>query len=77
MAKGGENSEKVGLHYFRNQDPGAFVSVSGGGVLASSKRQAQAQTFMKWLTGRKFFSGKFIYKNHRFKSHHVAFHSCR
>ena len=52
MAKGGENSEKVGLHYFRNQDPGAFVSVSGGGVLASSKRQSQAQTFMKWLTGK-------------------------
>lgn len=52
MAKGGENSEKLGLHYFRNQDPGAFVSVSGGGILASSKHQAQAQTFMKWLTGK-------------------------
>ena len=52
MSKGGENSEKLGLHYFRNQDPGAFVSVSGGGILASSKRQAQAQTFMKWLTGK-------------------------
>jgi iron(III) transport system substrate-binding protein len=45
------SSDKLGLHYFRNQDPGAFVSVSGGGVLASSKRQAQAQTFIKWLTG--------------------------
>lgn len=52
LAKTGENSDKIGVHYFRNQDPGAFVSVSGGGVLASSKRQAQAQTFMKWLTGK-------------------------
>ncbi len=52
MSKRGENTERVGLHYFRNQDPGAFVSVSGGGILASSKRQAQAQTFMKWLTGK-------------------------
>ena len=33
----GENSKNVGLHYFRNHDPGAFVSISGGGVLASSK----------------------------------------
>ncbi len=45
------SSDKLGLHYFRNQDPGAFVSVSGGGILASSKRQAQAQSFIKWLTG--------------------------
>jgi iron(III) transport system substrate-binding protein len=52
MAKTGENSDKIGVHYFRNQDPGAFVSVSGGGVLASSKRQPQAQAFMKWLTGK-------------------------
>ena len=38
QAKTGENSNNVALHYFRNQDPGAFVSVSGGGVLASSKQ---------------------------------------
>jgi 8-oxo-dGTP diphosphatase len=30
--------------------------------------------FMKWLTGRKFFSAKFIYKNFRFKTHHVTFY---
>ena len=52
MSKRGENTEKLGLHYFKNQDPGAFVSISGGGVLASSKRQPQAQAFMKWLTGK-------------------------
>lgn len=33
--------------------------------------------FMKWLTGRKFFSGKFVYKNFRFKSHRVAFYPAR
>lgn len=52
MAKGGANTEKLGTLYFRNQDPGAFLSVSGGGILASSKRQPQAQQFMKWLTGK-------------------------
>ncbi|RWL79670.1 MAG: iron ABC transporter substrate-binding protein [Mesorhizobium sp.] len=51
QAKTGENSKNVGLHYFKNQDPGAFVSVSGGGVLASSKHQKEAQAFLKWVTG--------------------------
>jgi iron(III) transport system substrate-binding protein len=50
-AKTGENSGNVALHYFRGQDPGAFVSLSGGGVLASSKRAAQAQAFVKWIAG--------------------------
>ena len=52
QAKTGENSDKVGLHYFRNEDPGAFVSISGGGVLATSKRPAEAQAFLKWLTAK-------------------------
>src|ERR1700751_910169 len=52
QAKTGENSKNVALHYFRNQDPGAFVSVSGGGVLASSKKKEQAQAFVKWLAGK-------------------------
>lgn len=52
MAKTGENSEKIGLHYFRNEDPGAFVSISGGGVLASSKHKPEAQAFVKWITGK-------------------------
>lgn len=52
QAKTGENSKNVDLHYFRNQDPGAFVSISGGGVLASSKHQPQAQAFVKWITGK-------------------------
>jgi iron(III) transport system substrate-binding protein len=52
QAKTGENSRNVTVHYFRNQDPGAFVSVSGGGVLASSKNQKDAQAFIKWVTGK-------------------------
>lgn len=46
------NTERTRLHYFRNQDPGAFVSVSGAGVLASSKNKPQAQAFIKWVTGK-------------------------
>lgn len=52
QAKTGENSDNIALHYFRNEDPGAFVSLSGGGVLASSKHQAQAQAFVKWVSGK-------------------------
>jgi len=52
QAKTGENSGNVALHYFKGQDPGAFVSVSGGGVLASSKHPEQAQAFLHWITGK-------------------------
>jgi iron(III) transport system substrate-binding protein len=52
QAKTGENSKNVALHYFKNQDPGAFVSISGGGILASSKHKEQAQAFLKWLAGK-------------------------
>lgn len=52
QAKTGENSNNVALHYFKNQDPGAFVSISGGGVLASSKHQANAQKFLEFITGK-------------------------
>lgn len=46
-----ENSGNTKLHYFGEQDPGAFVSVSGGGVLASSSRQKEAQQFLAFLAG--------------------------
>ena len=52
VARTGENSNKSSLHYFRNQDPGAFVSISGAGVLASSKHQAEAQAFVQWIVGK-------------------------
>jgi iron(III) transport system substrate-binding protein len=47
-----EGSGNTALHYFKNQDPGAFVSLSGGGVLKSSKKQEQAQQFVKFITGK-------------------------
>jgi iron(III) transport system substrate-binding protein len=53
QAKTGENSNNVTPYYFKNQDPGAFVSVSGGGVLKSSKNAAAAQAFVKFITGKK------------------------
>ncbi|UCI20869.1 iron ABC transporter substrate-binding protein [Mesorhizobium sp. B2-1-8] len=60
QAKTGENSRNVALHYFKNQDPGAFVSVSGGGVLASTKHPKEAQAFLKWVTGK---GGQDVLKN--------------
>lgn len=52
QAKTGENSKNTTLHYFKHKDPGAFVSISGGGVLASSQHKEQAQAFLKWVTGK-------------------------
>lgn len=52
QAKTGENSNHTALHYFRHQDPGAFVSTSGGAVLKSSKHPQEAQAFLKWVTGK-------------------------
>ena len=52
QAKTKENSNNVKLHFFGNQDPGAFVSVSGGGVLKSSKHPAEAQALLNYITGK-------------------------
>ena len=52
QAKTKEISGNTALHYFRNEDPGAFVSLSGGGVLKSSKKQDQAQQFLRFITGK-------------------------
>jgi iron(III) transport system substrate-binding protein len=52
QAKTKEISANTALHYFRNEDPGAFISISGGGVLESSKKKDQAQQFLKYITGK-------------------------
>jgi iron(III) transport system substrate-binding protein len=52
QAKSGENSNNVALYYFRNGDPGAFVSLSGAGVLATSKRKDAAEAFVRWIAGK-------------------------
>jgi iron(III) transport system substrate-binding protein len=45
-----EGSANTKLHYFKNEDVGAFVSVSGGAVLRSSKHAAEAQRFLAYVT---------------------------
>lgn len=45
-----EGSGNTELHYFRNQDPGAFVSLSGGAVLAGAKKPAEARKFLEYIT---------------------------
>jgi iron(III) transport system substrate-binding protein len=45
----GEHSDSSELHFFDDQDPGAFVSASGAGVLASSDKQTNAQKFVNFL----------------------------
>lgn len=46
-----ENSGNTALKYFGNADPGAFVSVSGGGVLANATHPEEAQEFLAFLVG--------------------------
>ncbi len=50
QAQNGLIGDDAALHFFRNQDPGAFVSVSGAGVLASSDQPDDAQRLVEWLT---------------------------
>jgi iron(III) transport system substrate-binding protein len=59
-AESGRNSSNVELHYFRNQDPGGFISISGGGVLASSKYPAEAQQLLAFITS---YEGQEILSN--------------
>ncbi len=47
----GTDSDTSALHFFGDQDPGAFLSISGAGILASSEKQAEAEEFLTWLTG--------------------------
>lgn len=46
-----EDSGNTKLHYFGNQDPGAFVSVSGGGVLKNAPHADEAQQFLAFVAG--------------------------
>ena len=47
----GTDSDSSALHFFGNQDPGAFLSISGAGILASSEHREAAEEFVTWLTG--------------------------
>lgn len=50
-AENGRDSDKAQLAYFAANDAGAFVSVSGGSVVRSSKRPAEAQRFIEYISG--------------------------
>ncbi|GII36084.1 iron ABC transporter substrate-binding protein [Planotetraspora phitsanulokensis] len=50
QADGGANSSNTKLEFFGGKDAGAFLSVSGGGVLKSSKHAAEAQRFLAYMT---------------------------
>lgn len=49
----GDVSDQSAQHYFTGGDPGAFVSVSGAGVLASSDMKEEARKFVKFLVEEK------------------------
>jgi iron(III) transport system substrate-binding protein len=51
-AESGANSANTELKFFGSKDPGAFVSVSGAGVVKTSKNPAQAQQLVKYLTAK-------------------------
>ena len=50
-AESGQDSANTELKFFGGQDAGAFVSVSGGGVLASSDNAEEAQRFLAFISG--------------------------
>jgi iron(III) transport system substrate-binding protein len=51
QAEAGADSRNTKLHFFAPQDPGAFTSVSGAGILKSSDDVEKAQQLVRFLTG--------------------------
>jgi iron(III) transport system substrate-binding protein len=45
----GEANMKSAVHYMRNKDPGALITVSAAGILKSSKKPKQAQQFLAFM----------------------------
>jgi iron(III) transport system substrate-binding protein len=50
-AEAGSDSKNTKLHVFKAQDPGAFTSVSGAGVMKSTDDPVNAQKLVAFLTG--------------------------
>ena len=48
----GESSDSSQLHFFGKKDPGAFISVSGAGVLKSSDDAKDAREFVDYLVSK-------------------------
>jgi iron(III) transport system substrate-binding protein len=51
-AESGDNSRNAELEFFANKDAGAFVSVSGAGVLKTSKHPQEAQQLVAFMSGK-------------------------
>ncbi|MCW2716840.1 iron ABC transporter substrate-binding protein [Pseudonocardia sp.] len=51
-AESGADSKNAELEFFNQKDAGAFVSVSGAGVLKSSRHAAEAQRFVAYMSSR-------------------------
>ena len=49
LAEQGDVSDNSELYFFGDEDPGAFVSVSGAGILASSDQKTEAEQFLDFL----------------------------
>lgn len=49
----GDVSDNSQQYYFSDGDPGAFISVSGAGVLASSDMKKEAEQFIEFLVNEK------------------------
>lgn len=47
----GEENMRCQLHYLGHKDPGALVTLSAAGVLASSRKPELAQRFLAFMTG--------------------------
>lgn len=50
QAEGGHDSANARLDFFGSSDAGAFVSVSGAGVVASTKHAKEAQEFVAYMS---------------------------
>jgi len=53
QAESGDNSDDSELHFFGDKDPGAFISISGAGVLKNAEHPDEAQQFVAYLTSEK------------------------
>ncbi len=60
----GESSNKLKDLYFGADDPGGFVSISGGGVLKASDNPEVAQQFLAFITGAE---GQAVLRDHAYE----------
>lgn len=60
----GESSDKLDTLFFGADDPGGFVSISGGGVLKASDNPEAAQQFLAFITGPE---GQAVLRDHAYE----------